>query len=571
MKKLIKEQKSKIDLLQFRDVYKCPFLIGSEYGSSKKFTNGENALRKVATSDSEFPKTSNDKNYVKGDILYIKSDYTYDVVRNGNKIKEGLPWKCSTLGKDEVKPQLTKDQERSIQDKINFYKSPNGEPLYQRETPTADQMNDFEKINLKDETDFKDLIKFDYFIWKRKGLRQSSGPQQKEIIRTYLSDGFLDLGGKLNPAEAKDYATIDLNTKYPTEFPNSYKLYKKLDSLGKNDIIRTLTRLTLKNESDKSSFCANFIKYYVTAQKLRAGNLAQIDSWKVVIDECKKNHTNYYDLGITKRNLKDLDKAEAPYGFLKKTNTNTENSTEPAMTESNIILKNIVKENLEKTLKNKRKKIISEQKTINKRFEVIVESANFNTKKQKEQFFDKILYEINYLNSKNYNENLINEGLGYFWDMLKGVFGYGVEGLMGSFKEYLAKLIINKLTPMDPDGWFGQLISTSIGNLNISDIGKLTDCKFLSKWMTKNVVETAIAKMQTGGEYSDPIFVIIRNGIMDAIDDTQLAQNIENGIANFICPSIKNVGSKMTNLVDKTKETLIKSAPSALQPIQSNE
>ncbi len=281
-------------------------------------------------------------------------------------------------------------------------------------------------------------------------------------------------------------------------------------------------------------------------------------------------------MGMTKNQLEKISNDKGSFGIPdllgnksddeNSDETNTENSTRKAMTESQQLLKNIVKENLEKTAISKRKKIISEEKIINQRFMVIAENAKFNTKKQKEQFFKNLLSEINDLNNQNYSKELINEG---FWDMLKSIFGYGADSIIPSFKEFLVKLIVKKLTPIDPDGWFGQFISTSIGNLNISDISKLTDCKFLSKFLTKSVVETVLAKMQPKVENADAIITIIRNGVMDAIDDTQLAQNIENGIASFICPSLKNVNTKMSNLVDKTKETLMSGTQSALQPIQS--
>ena len=66
MKKIIKEQKmTSIDLIQARDIYKCPFVLGSSYVKTNYYTDG--AMKKTADTDS---KTSGI--FVIGDILMIK-------------------------------------------------------------------------------------------------------------------------------------------------------------------------------------------------------------------------------------------------------------------------------------------------------------------------------------------------------------------------------------------------------------------------------------------------------------------------------------------------------------------
>jgi hypothetical protein len=333
MKKIIKEQNEhSIDLVKGRDMYKCPFLIGAELGDSQKF--GKGVMRRIANSDS--PK----KNYLVGDTLIIKSNYTYDVIRNNSYVKQGLPWKCSTMGTIEVKPQLSADQQRSVDDKISFYKSEDGQPLYQKETPTADQMNDFEKINLKDDPNFKELIKFDYFIWKRKGLRQTEGPQQRAIIKTFTDQGYLDKGGKINPAEEDMYEVIDLSTVYPTEFTKPYKVYRKLESADTNKIVKELDSLVRQRNYGDREFCRNFIRNYDNARKLKAPvSGPQILKWKSGVKMCKQKNTNFLDLNITNRILKKLETDTGKYGISDNATPANQQSMNESFYNSNKILK----------------------------------------------------------------------------------------------------------------------------------------------------------------------------------------------------------------------------------------
>lgn len=553
MKKIIKEQESNVDLIQFRDVYKCPFLIGAEFGSSKKF--GSKVMKRTASENS--PK----KNYIVGDILYIKPDYTYDVVRDNKVVKQGLPWKCSTLGKNEVKPTLSSDQEKSVEDKIKFYKSEDGQPLYQRETPTADQMSDFEKVNLKNEPGFGELIKFDYFIWKRKGLRQTSGPQQKAIISSYIKQGYEDLGGKLNPAIEDKYETIDLKSEYPEEFPNSYKLYKRIESLDTNQVIRDLNNFIKQKNYGDVKFCRDLIRTYDNARKLNApAGKAEISNWKRGVSLCANKHEKFFDLNTTNKIISKLKTDETNYGFLK--------PSTKEMQESTNLLKNIVREQLEKTALKKKEVTIVEKKNIRENFYLIAESNQLRTERQKEKFFKEIISEINSLSDKGYDRKIINE---QFWDMLKGVFGSGAEGIMETFKEYLVKLAIKKLTPMDPDGWVSTLISTSVGNLDMADIPKLTDCGFVTKLLSKSAVESVVSKMGNKAELSGPFYSIIRNSIFDALDKTELARKVEDGIASYICPSISKIKGKMGDLATKAKESVNTTLSKSPVAIQSNE
>ena len=107
MKKNITEQENRpstVDLVKARDVSKCPFLIGGQLGKG--------VMMKIAQTDSKYGY------YSKGDKLFIKNDWTFDVVKNDKLFKKNLPWKCETYtqtaGVTQDTTKLTPDQQAMV-------------------------------------------------------------------------------------------------------------------------------------------------------------------------------------------------------------------------------------------------------------------------------------------------------------------------------------------------------------------------------------------------------------------------------------------------------------------------
>lgn len=249
-------------------------------------------------------------------------------------------WKCdgiTTAPKPELstQPKLTPQQQRSVDDKINFYnKGP--EPLYQKEQPTADQITkkEWEKVNLKNEKGFEGIIDFDYYIWKKTGLRQTQSPQQINIIKTYTNAGWQDIGGNLNPAEADKYITIDLKDEYPKEFKVSYMLVKLIKSIDVDTLIDELSGLVKTNNYNDRKTCKDIIEKYVAAKDKKAYvDNAVLKNWKIAVNACINNKLNYNDLGITNRKVEKLktDTTDKRWAI-----TSTKTEVTPANKESEV-------------------------------------------------------------------------------------------------------------------------------------------------------------------------------------------------------------------------------------------
>jgi hypothetical protein len=221
------------------------------------------------------------------------------------------------------------------------------------------------------------------------------------------------------------------------------------------------------------------------------------------------------------------------------------------MNENKSNLSNLIRENLLEIKEKKTKSILSEGKIVKGRLSIISENVVLKTNKQKDKFFGDLLSEMVYLNSQGFDKQVINEG---FFDMLKSLLGHSPEGIMEYFKEYMGEWLVKHLTPVDEDGWIGNMIITGIGNLDISEIPKLTDCNFLTKWISKTAAEGTVRKLTHEKGLDGPFYDVLRNSIIDMMDKSTLGSKIEEGLGGIICPLLGGVKSKMDAATDKLKE-----------------
>jgi hypothetical protein len=221
------------------------------------------------------------------------------------------------------------------------------------------------------------------------------------------------------------------------------------------------------------------------------------------------------------------------------------------MNESKRKLNSLIKENLQILSEQKSNNLLAETKIIQTRTKILTENRILKFKQPREKFFNEIISEAIYLESQGFDKQIIKEE---FWDTLKGLFGqHGSEAIFGTFKEYMGKWLLQKLTPVNPEGWIGSIVVAAIGNLHIDDISKLTDCSFLTKKLASSIGEGIARKIQHDKGYDGGISDVVRNGLFSAIDNTEMVKSLENGIAALICPSLKGVKDKIKNKAEQMK------------------
>lgn len=184
-----------------------------------------------------------------------------------------------------------------------------------------------------------------------------------------------------------------------------------------------------------------------------------------------------------------------------------------------------------------KKSLLVERRICDSRLKFVLE----NYKKTKD--VEPLLIEFHNLKDMGIDHRVIEEG---FWDMIKGMWGDAGSNIAQTIKERILNYIIKQLG-YDPNHWVSELLKISFANIAISDIPKLTDCKFLSHKLSLDIAEFMGKKLQekmTGGS-SGVLGDMIRNSIFTALDKTALADGIQDGVASIICPMISNIGKKL--------------------------
>lgn len=253
------------------------------------------------------------------------------------------------------------------------------------------------------------------------------------------------------------------------------------------------------------------------------------------------------------REIKKLLKSEkiAPSHIFDFDNTGGNKVYGNSQMNENVKLKSIIKNKLNVLSENKQKQLISETKIIKSRFNVISEG-----KFSKDRIATRLINESFDMVNLGMNEKLITENL---MDTLKSMFGFGSEGIVQYFKEKLAEALLKKLTPIDTDGWLGGVVVKAIGNIPVGDwfTGKVFKCDYLVPVIAKSITEESIDKAKDKAGLTGGFYDVLRNALVQGLEDTSFGQSIERGLSTMICPLLTNVSGNMGKMFDKMKQKAI--------------
>lgn len=348
-----------------------------------------------------------------------------------------------------------------------------------------------------------------------------------------------------------------------------------------------------KTDLDVTDCRTKLTNYVVSAIQANAGITPSIDMTQVLkyqteLQRCWANNAYADFSGITETDVAKLTKELSPFGFFKMGKKLSFNNIKKILKGETKYLKPknaysyiftidragqkeskldnldlLIKENLMNSLEKKKKTTLTENTIIVNRTNILLEGGIPKTKEGQERLIDEIINEAISLNAQGLDKDLINES---FWDTIKGLFGnYAGGGLVEMFKEKFMRYLIGKLTPADPDGWTAGVIEKAFGNIPVADYfnGKILQCDYLTHVLTKSLVEEVIAKAgqssmgsKIGGE--SIVFDVLRNSIVNQLDDTDFAKNIEHGLAKFVCPAIQGISGKMDKAVDQMRDKALK-------------
>ena len=337
--------------------------------------------------------------------------------------------------------------------------------------------------------------------------------------------------------------------------------------------------VTFKKTKVDAETCKTYLLQYLgTAMdwQMNGGSInPTIQQYKPYIVRCK--NAGAYDeasgfTNITQTELSDyvdFSAKNSPFGFFRQGKELSWNNIKNILAgESNVLkrpnpyiigqqiaeskkdeLKSLIKENLITLSEEKKNNLLGESKIINTRFQIISESKI----EDKDKLFNEVISEMFYLNNQGFDKGLINEG---FWEILKGLFP-STDVIGQWFKEKMASWLIEAIAPGQENGWIGSIITTTIGNLKIGEITKLTNCDFTTKLLSKSIAEGVIKKFADSKGVSGALADLVRNSMMEHLDSSEFAQKLESGISHLICPLLGGVTQKMSTVANTMKDKAI--------------
>jgi len=479
--------------------------------------------------------------------MVIKPDFTFEKYTLDNKLKaengRGKIAKCKAFTGIQ-QPDLGEDMKKAIEQlktKDQTLKSIDDagvrEGLITKTFVPVD-------LNTLDSSIFNEPNK--YFLYRQKGLGGVAANVSPQITK-WLSDNGLSLN---EPTDINLWKTQQPLVTALKSVPGSAAIVAKIEGeLGKtrNEImvykttaqnlsgikpLDTFNKLAngLNTEIVERQKCRSVVKSLSEMSQLFRKNQSLIQN----IDSSLLNNMTDYVMNCDLKKyltgalgvgdeIARLKRDSSPFGLLRKVNTA---QNQAAMNEStDDYLKSVLRTKLLMLSESKKKSVISSKEYKN---------------------YIKTIDEA--FNTSGLGNNRINES-----DILSNVLGIGGEGIIGYFKEKLADSIINKFVPGGSDTWLGGMISTTIGNIKIGDYlnGNIFKCEFLVPQLAKSIGENAVRQFADNKGLTGGFYDVLRNSLVELVDDVPFVQKIEEGMGKVLCPSLSKLGFSLKNVFGK--------------------
>lgn len=214
-------------------------------------------------------------------------------------------------------------------------------------------------------------------------------------------------------------------------------------------------------------------------------------------------------------------------------------------------MENSLSKIVSKNIQGVKKDLMVENRIVKTRLNEI---ENFNRKNRKniKTIKEDIITEMFYLSSLGIKKSVISENI---IDWFKGVLGIGdntiIEPVIDTFKESYIGYVIKLVAPGSSNSILANIIKTGLADIDMNDLDKLTDCEFLSDTISKAIVEGTVNKLKNNVGLVGGVFDVVRNSIIDFVDNTEFANRIKDGVSNFICDAIAD---KIEVLKDKVEQ-----------------
>ena len=329
------------------------------------------------------------------------------------------------------------------------------------------------------------------------------------------------------------------------------EMYRQTQTGDQQTTVDALNKITDSQIVDKKA-CKTLIDLYMdAADKNMKIDKQLLDSYANQIMNCNDQIDNWGLLSSVPEDIKQI----SSYGGARQ--RFAINFAARKRLGEHLDVKNILKKNLLE-VKSKKEDLMVESKIITNRFNFLVENRKFETDKDLELFMEDYIAEVSYLRTQGYDSKVIEEAAGLF-STLSSIFGGTATALPSAMGEYLVDWLM-KVLNIPSGSYMSKVISTFIASINVSDYDRvLTDCRFTTNALADALIKGYLKELQEKSNLdkgaSGFIVTALRNSVVDyyAEGSDSMIQKLEDKIADFLCPKMSKVSSKISDKYDELK------------------
>ena len=217
--------------------------------------------------------------------------------------------------------------------------------------------------------------------------------------------------------------------------------------------------------------------------------------------------------------------------------------------ESNLV--NKIKRSIIET-KEKKEKLLIEQKLVESRIMMIVESEsnakNFHrlSEEKQQKMMYSLLEEIRYLDE----QGMVNENL---MDFLGKIFGNS----FGSAVETIVEPLVNSiLDSIGLGGYFKDFLVSSLTTNPLELSRALKSCNDLTKLVASSLSEAVFMMIQKDNGLSGSGHTFLKNALGGAVQDTKFSSTLEKQLSTVVCDLFGKMTNKASDVYDKLKTNI---------------
>jgi hypothetical protein len=510
--------------------------------------------------------------------IALNADYTYDKFDTPNPDTEvgkirprpesQSRWRPCDAAIATTSNELSDDMKSTV---AEFKKTNNLKTVEEIGGIGAYNSEQYQRYDIADLDKSSKTPKGKFFLYKERGIggKLLSGPEE---FRSLMGDSWsldpiagaeeMTVGEAMNQVAMKTpqrlrlrktVSTIKSLDPNDTTTIDNLPIWKKAANVNLESLdpeLKTFLDTVESNGAEgnfQKKFCVKAIKklnYYDKSKKsasiISAIPQPQIEAWKQFAYTCANIDRGYFLRFVND----DIDELRVSGGNLSLKPFYKSAKGNRTIRESlDYRLKTIVRENLLMLSESKKKSVITEKQIVKTKFRPIVESKlNKNVK------IDRLINETFYLINNGVDKKVVTES---FWDLAKGFLGYGGSGVISYIKEKIVDSIIDKFVPGGSKTWLGGTISKSLSDIPLGDFinGKAFECEYLTEAIAKGISEEAVDKFQDKVGASGGFFDVVRNSLIEVIDDTTFFSRLKDGISTIICPTVSGLKDGLGKMV----------------------